>query len=45
MNITPHVSINGGVSYEKQAGSIKNSPLTENKSYQPVVNIGMTYWF
>lgn len=45
MDISPHFTINGGLTYEKRAKSIRNSPITDNKKYQPVANIGFTYWF
>ncbi len=44
-NITKHVSFTGDIGVTKRASSIRNSPLTTDKEYETVANIGITYWF
>lgn len=44
-NITKHFTINGDLGVERRANSIINSPLTTDKEYQAIANIGVTYWF
>ncbi len=44
-NITKHFTINADLGVERRANSIINSPLTTDKEYQGIANIGITYWF
>ncbi len=44
-NLTPHITIDGGLGVSKTATSIKNSPLTDDKKYALAADIGFTYWF
>lgn len=44
-NITPHFTIDGGIGVAKRAKSIRNSSLTNDKKYDPSINLGFTYWF
>ncbi len=45
VNITPHVTIDGGLGVSKRAKSIRNSSLTNDKKYDFGANIGISYWF
>ncbi len=44
-NLTPHVTIDGGLVVAKKATSIINSSLTDDKKYALAADIGFTYWF
>lgn len=45
VNLSQHVSFDGGLTVSKRADSIRKSPLTNNKKYDVGVNIGFSYWF
>lgn len=45
LNLSPNMSVNADLTYEKRAGSVKNSPLTDDKRYDLQGGIGLTYWF
>ena len=44
-NINKHFSIDASFTVEKQAKTIRNSPLTRNKKYPLRANVGFSYWF
>jgi outer membrane scaffolding protein for murein synthesis (MipA/OmpV family) len=44
-NLTPHITIDGGLGVSKTATSIRNSALTDDKKYALAADIGFTYWF
>ena len=44
-NLTPHITIDGGLGVSKTASSIRNSSLTDDKKYALAADIGFTYWF
>ena len=45
VNLTPHISFDGGLTLSKRANSIRKSPLSNNKKYDYGVNVGFSYWF
>lgn len=45
LNLSPNISVNSDLTYEKRAGSVKNSPLTDDKKYDLQGEVGLTYWF
>ena len=44
-NLSQHFTVNGSVRVMKRGNGIRNSPLTSNKKYQGVAELGLTYWF
>jgi len=44
-NINKKVTLNAGVIYERRDDSIRNSPLTNQKKSDVLLNLGVTYWF
>jgi outer membrane protein len=45
LNLSANMTVKAGITYEKRAGSVKNSPLTDDKKYDAQGKIGLTYWF
>lgn len=44
-DLTKHISITGNLGVTKQPNAIRNSPLAQDKQYQPEASVGFTYWF
>jgi len=44
-DLTEHISLTGNLGITRQPNAIRNSPLAKDKKYQPVANVGFTYWF
>lgn len=44
-NLTPNITIDGGLGVSKAASSIRNSSLTDNRDHHIDANVGFTYWF
>ena len=44
-DLTKHMSITGNLGVTKQPNAIRNSPLAQDKEYQPEAKVGFTYWF
>ncbi|MEB8433954.1 MipA/OmpV family protein [Cocleimonas sp. KMM 6892] len=45
LNLSKHFSFDAGLVYEKRDDAMRNSPLTNDKDYDVVANLGVTYWF